>query len=296
MLRAIVPVLEYLVVLRSCSLLTSPSVDSQLIPHSSALHVNERLTFALRLFNRCATSWPTSCSSGAVLYRLVQPTILLLLTASVMAQGTRQPGPSLQDRSRQLEPLILESAKRYGIDPRILTSVCFTESRYRLDVISPKGARGLMQFMPDTARRYGLLDPHDPRAAIDAGARYLRDLLVRFNGRLDLALAAYNAGEGTVESFLTGRPLRLTSGKIINPRGLVTGGVPPYAETKQYVNSIIGLFMQRSQVPKTAFMPVLTDTQPRTSKTRDFSLDVTDTNTSHLPLNAKTNSFFIEVH
>jgi hypothetical protein len=153
-----------------------------------------------------------------------------------------------------------------------------------------------MQFMPDTARRYGLQDPHDPRAAIDAGARYLRDLLVRFNGRLDLALAAYNAGEGTVESFLTGRPLRLTSGKIINPRGLVTGGVPPYAETKQYVNSIIGLFMQRSQVPKTAFMPVLTDTQPRTSKTRDFSLDVTETDTSHLPLNAKTNSFFIEVH
>lgn len=152
-----------------------------------------------------------------------------------------------------------------------------------------------MQFMPDTARRYGLQDPHDPRAAIDAGARYLRDLLVRFNGRLDLALAAYNAGEGTVESFLTGRPLRLTSGKIINPRGLVTDGVPPYAETKQYVNSIIGLFMQRSQVPKTAFMPVLIDTQPRTSKTRDFSLDVTDTDTSHLPLNAKTNSFFIEV-
>ena len=213
-----------------------------------------------------------------------------------MAQGTRQPGPSLQERSRQLEPLILESAKRYGIDPRILSSVCFTESRYRLDAISPKGARGLMQFMPDTARRYGLQDPHDPRAAIDAGARYLRDLLVRFNGRLDLALAAYNAGEGTVESFLTGRPLRLTSGKIINPRGLVTGGVPPYAETKQYVNSIIGLFMQRSQVPKTALIPVLTDTKPRASKTRNVSLDVTDTDTSQLPFNAKTNSFFIEVH
>lgn len=213
-----------------------------------------------------------------------------------MAQSHREVGPSLQERSRQLDPLILESAKRYGIDPRILSSVCFTESRYRLDAISPKGARGLMQFMPDTARRYGLQDPHDPRAAIDAGARYLRDLLVRFNGRLDLALAAYNAGEGTVESFRTGRPLRLTSGRIINPRGLITGGVPPYAETKQYVNSIIGLFMERSQVPETALIPVLTDTKPRTSKTRDFSLDVTDTDTSQLPLNAKTNGFFIEVH
>jgi len=211
-----------------------------------------------------------------------------------MAQGTRQPGPSLQDRSRQLEPLILESAKRYGIDPRILSSVCFTESRYRLDAISPKGARGLMQFMPDTARRYGLQDPHDPRAAIDAGARYLRDLLVRFNRRLDLALAAYNAGEGTVESFLTGRPLRLTSGKIINPRGLVTGGLPPYAETRTYVNSILRLFAQHSvQAPTVALMPILTNSKLRTSKARDFSLDVTDT--SHLPLSAKTNTLFIEV-
>ena len=214
-----------------------------------------------------------------------------------MAQGTRQPGPSLQERSRKLEPLILESAKRYGIDPRILSSLCFTESRYRLDAISPKGARGLMQFMPDTARRYGLHNPHDPRAAIDAGARYVRDLLFRFNGRLDLALAAYNAGEGTVESYLTGRPLRLTGGKIINPRGLVTGGLPQYAETRTYVNSILRLFVQHSpQAPKVGLTPTITDSKPRTSKARDFSLDITDTDTSRLPLNAKTNGFFIEVH
>jgi soluble lytic murein transglycosylase-like protein len=211
-----------------------------------------------------------------------------------MAQSHREIGPSLQQRQRQLEPLILESAKRYGIDPRILGSVCFTESRYRLDAISPKGARGPMQFMPDTAHRYGLQNPHDPRAAIDAGARYLRDLLIRFNGRLDLALAAYNAGEGTVESFLTGRPLRLTSGKIINPRGLVTGGLPPYAETRTYVNSILRLSAQPSaQAPKVALMPIVTDSKPRSSKTRNFSLDVTEIDASHLPLNAKTN--FIEV-
>lgn len=214
-----------------------------------------------------------------------------------MAQSHREVGPSLQERSRQLEPLILESAKRYGIDPRILSSVCFTESRYRLDAISPKGARGPMQFMPDTARRYGLQNPHDPRAAIDAGARYLRDLLFRFNWRLDLALAAYNAGEGTVESFLTGKPLRLTSGKIINPRGLATGGLPPYAETRTYVNSILRLFAQHSvQAPKVALVPILANSKPRTSEARDFSLDVTETDTSRLPLNAKTNSFFIEVH
>jgi hypothetical protein len=140
-----------------------------------------------------------------------------------------------------------------------------------------------------------LQDPHDPRAAIDAGARYLRDLLIRFNGRLDLALAAYNAGEGTVESFLTGRPLRLTSGKIINPRGLVTG-LPPYTETRTYVNSILRLFAQHSvQAPTVALVPIPAKSKSRTSNARDFSLDVTETNSSHLPLKSKTNSFFIEV-
>ena len=234
---------------------------------------------------------------GTVLYKLVQPTILLLLTATTMAQAGRDPGPTLQERAAQLEPVIVESAKRYGIDPRILRTVCFIESRYRLDAVSPKGARGPMQFMPDTARRYGLQDPHNPRAAIDAAAHYLRDLLFRFDGRLDLALAAYNAGEGTVESFLTGRPLRLTSGKIINPRGLVTGGLPPYAETRTYVNSILRLFAQHSpQAPTVALMRMSTDSKPRSSKARDFSLDVTESDTSHLSLNAKTNSFFIEVH
>jgi len=98
-----------------------------------------------------------------------------------------------------------------------------------------------MQFMPDTAARYGLTNPHDPEAAIDAAARYLRDLLQKFGGRIDLALAAYNSGEGAVESFRTGRPLVLRTGKIINPRGVITGGIPPYSETQSYVNSILKL-------------------------------------------------------
>jgi len=154
-----------------------------------------------------------------------------------MAQTQRD--SSLQTRARLLEPLIVDSAKRYGIDPRILWTLCFVESRFKTDAISPKGARGPMQFMPNTAVRYGLNNPHDSKAAIDAAARYLRDLLDRFGGRVDLALAAYNSGEKTVESFLTGRPLVLRTGKIINPRGVVTGGIPPYAETRNYVSSIL---------------------------------------------------------
>ncbi len=168
--------------------------------------------------------------------------ILLLLTTSAMAQLRREAGPSLQERSQQWEPLIVESANRYGIDARILRVVCFLESRFRPGAISPKGARGPMQFMPETAVAYSLQNPHDPKAAIDAAAHYLRDLLTRFAGRVDLALAAYNAGEGTVESFQSGRRLVLPSGKIINPRRLITGGIPPYQETRAYVRSAIALF------------------------------------------------------
>jgi len=161
------------------------------------------------------------------------------MSVVAMAQSRSEPERSLNERARELEPLIIEASTRYHIDPRLLRSVCFTESRYRVNAISPKGALGLMQFMPETAARYGLRNPFDPKAAIDAGARYLRDLLVRFNGRIDLAVAAYNAGEGAVDSFLTGKPLVMKTGRIINARGLVTGGIPPYPETQAYVRSIV---------------------------------------------------------
>jgi soluble lytic murein transglycosylase-like protein len=98
-----------------------------------------------------------------------------------------------------------------------------------------------MQFMPDTAARYGLRDPHNPEQAIDAAARYLRDLLRKFGGRVDLAVAAYNAGEATVSSFMTGKPLMLRAGRIVNPHGVVTGGIPPYVETRRYVRSVLTL-------------------------------------------------------
>jgi Transglycosylase SLT domain len=168
--------------------------------------------------------------------------VLLVLTSTAASQIQSDNDVSIRDRARRIEPFITESSRRYGVDPRLLRILCFIESRYRLDAVSPKGARGPMQFMPDTAKRFGVRNPHDPQQAIDAAARYLRDLLMKFGGRLDLALAAYNAGEGTVESFQTGRPLVLTSGKIINRRGQITGGIPPYRETQDYVRSAIAFF------------------------------------------------------
>jgi hypothetical protein len=92
-----------------------------------------------------------------------------------------------------------------------------------------------MQFVPATARQYDLRNPHDAREAIDAAARYVRDLHERFGGNTELVLAAYNAGEGTVEAFRDGRRIVLASGKIINPGGFRTGGIPPYDETQEYV-------------------------------------------------------------
>lgn len=171
--------------------------------------------------------------------KLIKSLLLSLLLAPASMAQMREDSLSVQERERALEPFIIEAAKRYEIDARILRAVCFVESRFRVDAVSPKGARGPMQFMPDTAVRYGLRNPHDPKTAIDAAARYLRDLLKKFNGRIDLAVAAYNAGEGAVESFRTGRPLLLRSGKIINPHQLVTGGVPPYRETQNYVKQIL---------------------------------------------------------
>jgi hypothetical protein len=174
---------------------------------------------------------------------LIAVSMLFLFSSAAASQIRRDTESSIRERAHRLEPFIRESSKHYGIDPQLLRILCFIESRYRIDAVSPKGARGPMQFMPDTAKRFGLKNPHDPQQAINAAARYLRELLRKFGGRLDLALAAYNAGEGTVESFRTGRPLVLASGKIINRGGRITGGIPPYRETQEYVRSAITLFI-----------------------------------------------------
>lgn len=137
-------------------------------------------------------------------------------------------------RARQYEPLMLEAAARHGIDARLLWVVAYLETRFHSQAVSPKGARGLMQFMPATAARYGLSDLHDAAQAIDAAARYLRDLLRRYGGRVDLALAAYNAGEATVEAYLTGRTIN-TGTRVINAEQQQTNGIPPYTETRAYV-------------------------------------------------------------
>lgn len=218
--------------------------------------------------------------------------VLLLVGISINAQ--QGANYSILQRAQSLEPYFVDSARRYGIDPRILRVLCYLESRFRLNAISPKGARGPMQFMPETAARYGLSNPHAPRPAIDAAARYFRDLLSRFDGRIDLAFAAYNAGEGTVEAFRNGRVLRLSNGKVINAGRSVTGGIPPYRETQNYVRLAIDLLRDRELVPTMSLGR--SKTNVRLTTTRDFTIDVTLTEVHPSSLVRERGKwFFIEV-
>ena len=137
-------------------------------------------------------------------------------------------------RARIYEPIIKDAASRHEIDARMLWVIAYLESRFNPALVSRKGARGIMQLMPMTAARFGLNDPHDPVGAIDAAARYIRILANRFANRADLVLAAYNSGEVTVEAYLKGCSIRIGN-KIINPNGIITGGIPPYRETVGYV-------------------------------------------------------------
>ena len=150
----------------------------------------------------------------------------------IRAQNSNIDGAVIE-RARAYEPAIRKAAERQGVDARLLWVIAYLETRFNPTLVSRKGARGVMQFMPATAAAYGLSDPHDPLAAIDAAAKYVRDLGERFH-RANLVLAAYNAGETTVKAYLAGRSVQV-GGQTINPKGLRTGGIPPYRETQEYV-------------------------------------------------------------
>jgi Transglycosylase SLT domain len=153
-----------------------------------------------------------------------------------------RPRTQMRQRALVYEPFIATAARKYGVDPRVLWTIAYLETRFRSDQVSPKGARGLMQFIPSTAKRFNLTNPYDALQSIDAAARYVSALTTQFNGRLDLVLASYNSGETAVDCFLNGRTVRTRSGRVINPRGIKTGGVPPYSETQRYVRRGVLVF------------------------------------------------------
>ena len=123
--------------------------------------------------------------------------------------------PSSGDK--ELDRLIYDVGQRHSVDPRFIHAVIWQESKYKIEAKSHAGAQGLMQLIPATAERFGCEDVYDPAQNIEAGTKYLRWLLKRFDGDVELALAGYNAGEGAVDKY---------------------NGIPPYNETRNYVKII----------------------------------------------------------
>jgi hypothetical protein len=139
----------------------------------------------------------------------------IYLTGEISFMGRNRPAMNI-DRDGS-EKLVREAAERHHVDPALVRAVIETESNWNPAARSNKGALGLMQLIPTTALRFGVNDAFNPKQNVDAGVRYLRALLERYNGNLDLALAAYNAGEGAVDR---------------------AHGIPSYRETRNYVQKV----------------------------------------------------------
>jgi hypothetical protein len=168
----------------------------------------------------------------------------LVAFSAVANAQLRQPQSSVLQRARCSEPYLQEAAAKYGVEARLLWVIAYLETRFNPLAVSHKGARGLMQFMPATAARWGLQNPHDPVAAIDAAARYVLYLQTSFGRKPELILAAYNAGETAVTAYLTGQAIRVGN-QVINPANRITGGIPPYRETQDYVATGLQLLGHR---------------------------------------------------
>jgi soluble lytic murein transglycosylase-like protein len=178
-----------------------------------------------------------------------------IMTAEItIAEARRQPRPDEESNAEmaalsrgappwttgnaKIDALIRQNGERFGVDPYFIYCVIHHESGFSSTALSPKGAQGLMQLMPGTAARYGVMNANDPAQNIMGGTRYLKDLLRLFPGRIDLVLAGYNAGEGAVIKY----------GQTI----------PPYKETQNYVRLISLRYLRGLHSRSATVKPVAT--------------------------------------
>ncbi len=161
--------------------------------------------------------------------RVIEPKVIVAREAS----GAK---PALKTGNEKIDSVVEEVSGQYSVDPLLVHAIIHVESRYNNYAISPKGAEGLMQLIPATARRMGVKNSFDTRQNVEGGVKYLKQLQDRF-GDLRYALAAYNAGENAVERH---------------------GGIPPYAETQEYVYQVGRRYgeLRRSQQKTVAARPV----------------------------------------
>lgn len=181
-----------------------------------------RRAACLALAGICAVSW--AVAGDAIYYRRDADGTLVLTNVPDSSDLRVLPGhapSSGRRRGDSFQEVIRRTALQHGLHPELVSAVVAVESNYDPYALSPKGAQGLMQLMPATARRFGVADPFDPADNVRGGVRYLRHLLDLFEGDKRLALAAYNAGENAV---------------------LARGGVPPFRETRNYVRQVLRRF------------------------------------------------------
>lgn len=155
-------------------------------------------------------------------YKLIYVGKNLSFSSRDSLSPARHPPRSLRKRAALYQDMINAAARRTELEPALLHAVITAESAYNPDATSPKGAAGLMQLMPATAKNYGVSDRYDPEENILGGSSYLKDLMGRFNNNLELVLAAYNAGENAVIRY--------------------GNQIPPYRETKYYVKKVLALY------------------------------------------------------
>jgi hypothetical protein len=186
------------------------------IPNTVRRKVNGRWKVIVSdpLVKKTVLSRPVQSVSDSLALREGAPVVNS--TKLTMGTGTQLKG--FTTGNLLVDSYILDSSQRYGVDPLLIYSQMHQESTFKPMAISPKGASGLMQLMPATARRFGVEKIYDPKQNIEGGVRYMRWLLDTFNGDVVLALAGYNAGEGAVMKY--------------------GWQVPPYRETQEYVRRI----------------------------------------------------------
>jgi hypothetical protein len=142
--------------------------------------------------------------------------------ATPVQTASPTPNPTIvQSTPADIAQMVREVSSRYNVDPELIEAVVLTESHGNPSAVSRRGAQGLMQLVPETANKLGVKDAFDPKQNLDGGVRYLQTLLERYNGNLDKALAAYNAGPGAVDR---------------------AGGVPRYRETRAYVQKVTNTY------------------------------------------------------
>ena len=187
-----------------CSIPTHAQIVSYMDNNGKRVFINETANVVVR---PAKASYVRGFMATGVASRTTRISSSASGILSVAAQANRE----------KIEEMIREVSTRYRVDPALVRAVIQTESNWNSTAVSSKGALGLMQLVPGTAQQLGVNNAFDPKQNLDGGVRYLHTLLERYNGDLDRALAAYNAGPGAVDR---------------------AGGVPRYRETREYVQKV----------------------------------------------------------